>query len=123
MPLGISPSVRPIRLRPTPLPTCFDRNVLSPTLLLQHDSKQKVVLSFLVPHYEQNTAIDPSAGMKTPLSPEYKGRIAYVNKNLGFVLKAEQGWRVIGITRPMHLGTASGVNAPLVSSNCSIIMT
>jgi hypothetical protein len=64
-----------------------------------------------------------SAGIKTPFSPEYKGRNAYVNKNLGFVLKAEQRRRVIGITRPMHLGTASGVERPLVSSNYSSAMT
>ena len=95
MPLGISPSVRPIRLRSTPLPTCFDRNVLSPTLLVQHDSSQKVVLSFWFPTMNKIRRAIPTAGIRTPFSPEYKGRTAYVNKNLGFVRKAEQRRRVI----------------------------
>ena len=56
MPLGISPSVRSIRLRSTPLRTYFDRNVLSLTLLVQHDSLQKVFLTLLAPHYEKNAA-------------------------------------------------------------------
>ena len=64
-----------------------------------------------------------SVGIKTPFSPEYKGRIAYVNKNLSFVRKAEQCRRVIGFTRPMYLGPQVVLNAPLFSSNYSSVMT
>ena len=36
----------------------------------------------------------PPAGIRTPFSPEYKGKTAYVNNNLGFVRKAEQRRKV-----------------------------
>ena len=104
MPLGISPSVRPIRLCSTPLPTCFDGNVLSPTLLVQHDSSQKVVLSFRFSTVNKMRRVIPTAGITPPFAPEYIGTAGYVNKNLGFVRKAEQRRRVIRATRPMHLG-------------------
>jgi len=54
----------------------------------------------------------PSLGITSPFSAEYKARTASVNKNLGLVRKAEQPRRVIRATRPMRLGTASGVECP-----------
>ncbi len=96
MPLGISPSVRPITLCSAALTSCFDGNILSPTLPVQHDSSQKVVLSLRF-QCEQNAASDTYAGITPPFAPEYIGKAGYVNKNLGFVRKAEQRGRVIGL--------------------------
>ena len=93
MPLGISPSVRPIRLCSTTPLTCSERNVLSPTLLVQHRSWQKVFLSFCSTMNKILRTIPP-AGIRTPFSPEYNGKTACVNNNLDFVRKAEQRRKV-----------------------------
>ena len=62
---------------------------------------------------EQNTASDWGQQLyKAHFAPEYNGRTAHVNKNLGFVLKAEQCRRLIEITRPMRLGTAVALTLP-----------
>jgi hypothetical protein len=113
MPLGISPSVRPIRLCSTPLTTCFGRQY--PFAYFIRTPRQLAKSCSFIPvlHCEQNAVSDTYAGITPPFAPEYIGTASYVNKNLGFVRKAEQRGRIIREARPMNLETASGVENPL----------
>jgi hypothetical protein len=122
MPLGISPSVRLSGY--VQLHCGLVLTAMSFRPLYSYNTTASRKFSFILfPTMNKIRRAIPSAGIRTPFSLEYKGRTAYVNKNLGSVRKAEQRRRVIGITRPMHLGTASGVERPLVSSNYSSAMT
>ena len=109
MPLGISPSVRPNQITSKStgdllLPQC-------PFAYFTRTTRQLTESCSLVPvlHCEQNAASDTYGGITPPFAPEYIGTAGYVNKNLSFVRKAGQCRRIIRATRPMHLGTASGI--------------
>ncbi len=96
----------------TTLRAYFGRNVLSPTLLVQHHSWQKVFLSFCSTMNKILRTIPP-AGIRTPFSAEYNGKTACVNNNLDFVRKAEQTQEgKARLPGQLHLGTASSVDAP-----------
>ena len=57
MPLGISPSVRPTRLRSTSLPTCSDRNIL--LALYSYNTLACGKFFFIVaPHDKENMTSD-----------------------------------------------------------------
>ena len=98
MPLGISPSVRPTRLRSTSLLTYSGRNVLC-CFSRTTPRRAEGCYSFWFPTIKKTVRAIMRAGIRACFSPEYKGRPAYVNKILDLVRKLEQPKMVYGFAR------------------------
>jgi len=83
--------------------------------LLSHTTRQLAESCSFIPvlHCEQNATSDTYAGITPPFAPEYIGRTAYVNNNLGFVRKAEQSGRAIGLLGPCTWELQVVLNPPL----------